>query len=86
MGASRSHTVKVVFKQLTASTINQYLADVRINQAKLLLLTKTVTETAYAVGFNNSAYFSTVFKKHTQLSPKEYQQQGQLKSSITTSK
>lgn len=81
-GASRSHTMKV-FKQLTATTINQYLADVRIKQAKLLLLTKTVTETAYAVGFNNSAYFSTVFKKHTKLSPKEFQQQCHLKSSIT---
>ncbi|WP_369620212.1 helix-turn-helix transcriptional regulator [Pseudoalteromonas distincta] len=85
VGASRSHIMKV-FKQLTATTINQYLADVRINQAKLLLLTKTVTETAYAVGFNNSAYFSTVFKKHTELSPKEYQQHHRLKSSITTSK
>nr|WP_262501087.1 AraC family transcriptional regulator [Pseudoalteromonas arctica] len=37
---------------------------------------------AYAVGFNNSAYFSTVFKKHTELSPKEYQHQCQLKSSM----
>ncbi|KDC54220.1 helix-turn-helix transcriptional regulator [Pseudoalteromonas sp. S3431] len=85
VGASRSHTMKI-FKQLTATTINQCLADVRINQAKLLLLTKTVTETAYAVGFNNSAYFSTVFKKHTELSPKEYQQQCQLKSSMRAAK
>ncbi|WP_244958531.1 AraC family transcriptional regulator [Pseudoalteromonas fuliginea] len=40
----------------------------------------------YAVGFNNSAYFSTVFRKHTELSPKEYQQQCQLKSSMRAAK
>ncbi|MDO6776162.1 MULTISPECIES: helix-turn-helix transcriptional regulator [unclassified Shewanella] len=79
VGASRSYTMKN-FKQLTSTTINQYLVNVRIEHAKSILLSKNVTETAYAVGFNNSAYFSTVFKKYTQLSPKQYQDKCSVKS------
>lgn len=73
VGASRSHIMKV-FKKLTEITINQYLVEVRINKSKTLLLSKSVTATAFEVGFNNSAYFSTVFKKQVGLTPKEYQQ------------
>ncbi|WP_111977575.1 helix-turn-helix transcriptional regulator [Algibacillus agarilyticus] len=72
IGASRSHITKN-FKNLTAQTINQYLIDVRINKSKELLLTQSITNTAFDVGFNNSAYFSTVFKKQTGCTPKEYQ-------------
>ncbi|EWH10246.1 AraC family transcriptional regulator [Catenovulum agarivorans DS-2] len=71
-GCSRSHATKV-FKNVTAQTILQYLVDVRVHKAKSLLQSKSVTETAYEVGFNNSAYFSTVFKKQTGFTPKEYQ-------------
>ncbi|WP_233267265.1 AraC family transcriptional regulator [Paraglaciecola sp. L3A3] len=73
VGASRSHLMKT-FKNVTAQTINHYLVEVRIHKAQNLLLSKTVTETAYEVGFNNSAYFSTVFKKQTGMTPKEFQQ------------
>ncbi|WP_143873175.1 helix-turn-helix domain-containing protein [Catenovulum sediminis] len=59
---------------MTRCSINQYLIDVRINKSKDLLITMSVTETAFEVGFNNSAYFSTVFKKQTGKTPKEYQQ------------
>lgn len=79
IGASRSHITKT-FKNITAQTINQYLIDVRINKSKDLLITMSVTETAFEIGFNNSAYFSTVFKKQTGKTPKEYQQ------SITSTK
>ncbi|AWB65292.1 AraC family transcriptional regulator [Saccharobesus litoralis] len=72
VGASRSHVMKT-FKNVTDQTIKNYIIEVRINKAKELLLSKSVTETAFYVGFNNSAYFSTVFKKQTGLSPKEYQ-------------
>ncbi|MER2490742.1 helix-turn-helix domain-containing protein [Catenovulum sediminis] len=47
---------------MTRCSINQYLIDVRINKSKDLLITMSVTETAFEVGFNNSAYFSIVFK------------------------
>ncbi|MER2492799.1 helix-turn-helix domain-containing protein, partial [Catenovulum sediminis] len=73
IGASRSHINKT-FKNITAQTINQYLFDVIINKSNDLLITMSVTETAFEVVFNNSAYFSTVFKKQTGKTPKEYQQ------------
>ena len=80
IGASRSHTTKI-FKNVTAQTINQYLIGVRIDKSKDFLLTMSVTETAFEVGFNNSAYFATVFKKQTGHTPKEYQQV--ISSSLT---
>lgn len=35
-----------------------------MERAKELLADRTVTETAFEVGYNNSNYFGTVFKKH----------------------
>lgn len=72
VGASRSHVMKI-FKEVTTQTINQYIVDVRINKAKTFLLSMSITEAAFEVGFSSSAYFSTVFKKQTELTPKEYQ-------------
>ncbi|MBU2870738.1 AraC family transcriptional regulator [Colwellia sp. E2M01] len=77
VGASRSHIMKT-FKTVTSKTINQYLTDVRIGKAKSLLLTQSITETAYDVGFNNSAYFSTVFKQQVGITPKAFQQNSKL--------
>lgn len=68
---SRSHLMRH-FKDITGQTINQYLINVRIEAAKTLLLQMSVTETAFAVGFNNSNYFSTVFKKITRESPAKF--------------
>ncbi len=62
------------FKKDTKQTINQYLSEYRIEQAKILLATMSVTDTAFSVGFNDANYFSTVFKKITGLSPTHYQQ------------
>ncbi|AWB65527.1 AraC family transcriptional regulator [Saccharobesus litoralis] len=72
IGTSQSHMMKV-FKQVTGTTINQFLVEIRIEKAKQRLLSQNVTDTALDVGFNNSTYFATVFKKHTGLSPKQYQ-------------
>lgn len=77
VGASRSHVMKT-FKTVTSKTINQYLTDVRIDKAKSLLLTQSITETAYDVGFNNSAYFSTVFKQQVGITPKAFQQSAKV--------
>ncbi|WP_370977913.1 helix-turn-helix transcriptional regulator [Agaribacterium sp. ZY112] len=62
------------FKELTGQTLNQYLTELRVKEAKRLLVFKTVTETAFEVGFNNSNYFSTVFKKVTGQTPGQYKQ------------
>ncbi|WP_370980240.1 helix-turn-helix transcriptional regulator [Agaribacterium sp. ZY112] len=61
------------FKKEQGLTINQYVTALRIEKAKAMLLQHSVTDTAFAVGFNNSNYFSSVFKKYTGLSPGDYQ-------------
>lgn len=70
---SRSYLMRE-FKKITSQTINQFLTERRIEIAKTLLIDHSVTETAFAAGFNNSNYFSTVFKKHTGQTPVQYQQ------------
>ncbi|GLR70362.1 hypothetical protein GCM10007852_12700 [Agaribacter marinus] len=81
-GISRSKATKV-FKEVTKSTINEYLTMVRIEHAKSLLLTKSVTVTAFDVGFNNPSYFTTVFKKYTKQSPTEYQHRAKKPNAIS---
>ncbi|WP_159084016.1 helix-turn-helix domain-containing protein [Saccharobesus litoralis] len=73
LGMSESY-IRRIFKKQTNQTINQYLSDYRIEQAKILLQSLSVTDTAFSVGFNDANYFSTVFKKLTGQSPTEYQQ------------
>jgi AraC-like DNA-binding protein len=61
------------FKKETGQTIKQFLTHCRIKKAKKLLLDHSVSDTAFAVGYNNSNYFSTVFKKSMDLTPQQYQ-------------
>lgn len=52
----------------------QYLEEVRIVKAKLLLRRVDIplTDIALNCGFGSGAYFATIFKKHTGLTPTEY--------------
>ena len=63
-----------LFKKETGLTFVDFLTNVRINKAKgLLRLTElNITEIAYEVGYNNSNYFSNIFKKAVGVSAKEY--------------
>ncbi len=56
---SKSFLVKH-FKQETGKTIIEYLNDIRIDTAKMLLMTttKSVEEIAYAVGYESPKYFA----------------------------
>lgn len=69
---SRSYLM-AAFKESEGKTINQYLTQLRVKRAIVLLKTKSVTQTAFEVGYNNSNYFSTVFKKITGKTPSQYQ-------------
>lgn len=63
-----------LFKRETGLTFVDYLTAVRVENAKRMLASteKNITEIAYEVGFNNSNYFSSIFKKLVGTSPKEY--------------
>ncbi|WP_086275987.1 response regulator transcription factor [Candidatus Enterococcus testudinis] len=63
-----------LFKKETEMSFNQYVNRMRIKHAQKLLLqtTQTVSEVGDSIGYNNTNYFSKMFKKLTGLTPKEF--------------
>lgn len=66
-----------LFKQEMGVTINRYLTDIRIEYAKTLLLDQSLKlyQIADMVGYEDSAYFTRIFKNQTGFTPKEYREQ-----------
>jgi AraC-like DNA-binding protein len=71
---SRLHLTEKV-KQEYGVTPTVLIRSMRLRQGAKLLEEKrgTVTEVAYAVGFNSLSYFSQCFKKKYEVSPSPYQ-------------
>ena len=65
-----------LFKRATGLTFTDYLARVRTEKAKTLLLdhNRRVSEVAYDVGFQSLTHFNRVFKKIVGRSPSSYRQ------------
>ncbi|HEX3006774.1 MAG TPA: response regulator [Bacteroidales bacterium] len=63
-------------KTLMNMNTSEFINTVRINKAKELILGDELTfsEIAYKVGYNDSAYFNRIFKKHTGETPGNYRQ------------
>lgn len=63
-----------IFKKETGQTINNYLTNYRINIAAEIIKSKEyqIQEISSMVGYQDSKYFSKVFKKITGCSPSEY--------------
>lgn len=63
-----------LFKHEFNMTINDFINKVRIENAKRLMKEKGLKlyEVAYRVGFSDQHYFSKVFKKYENVTPKEY--------------
>ncbi len=76
MGMSRMQLYRKVLA-LTNSNISDYISDIRINKAKLLLQdsNKNIAEVAYESGFSNPNYFTTSFKLKTGKTPTEFRKQ-----------
>ena len=76
MSNSRFSTV---FSQQTGQTFTEYLIYLRLNKAKEMLRTTNVksSQIARESGYNDSHYFSYIFKKNVGITPSEYRVQNQ---------
>ena len=63
-----------VFRKTTGHTPNQYITNRRIGEAQALLINTdySITDIAFMVGYHDSNYFSTIFKKTVGMSPLKY--------------
>lgn len=70
LGVSQYHLSRV-FNAESGFSLPEYLTLVRMKHAKTLLSegTQNISEIAYAVGYEDSSYFSKVFRKHFGCSP-----------------
>jgi len=68
-----------VFSQCTGQTFTEYLIYLRLSKAKELLRTTNYKNSRIAgeTGYNDSHYFSYIFKKNTGMTPSEYRAQYQ---------
>lgn len=64
------------FRMLVGSTVHAYLLRVRMDAAATLLKSgHTVTETAFAVGFESLSHFSRAFSQTTGVTPSKFAKQ-----------
>ncbi|WP_059102575.1 AraC family transcriptional regulator [Shouchella shacheensis] len=68
-----------VFKESMSQSINEYLVTHRMKKAKELLKRTdiSITDLPHYIGMNSQQYFSTTFKKHLGLTPKQYRRESQ---------
>lgn len=73
VGVSPNH-FSTMFAQNMNKTFVEYLTDVRMEQAKILLRTTNMrtSDIAFEVGYHDSHYFSSLFKKNQNMTPREY--------------
>ncbi|MDO5141537.1 MAG: response regulator [Eubacteriales bacterium] len=69
--------LSTVFKEKNSIGFNEFLTEVRIRQAKRLLITTDLrtSDIGERVGYQNMNYFSMLFKKMTGLSPSQYRRE-----------
>jgi AraC-like DNA-binding protein len=62
------------FKTYTGIAPHQYLLQLKIEKAKMLLFnrSKSIKEIAFSLNFDSAFYFSKLFKEKVGVSPKEY--------------
>lgn len=63
-----------LFIKHTGTSMHKYILNMRINEAKRLLLNTDMplSQIAFATGFNSNTHFSNYFKKETEFTPFEY--------------
>jgi AraC-like DNA-binding protein len=80
---SKFHFIRL-FKSIYNKTPHQYLIQVRIEKAKLLLATEiSVSDVCFSIGFTSMGSFSSLFKRVVGISPSHFQvEQQQRKADI----
>ncbi|MDO4294216.1 MAG: helix-turn-helix transcriptional regulator [Eubacteriales bacterium] len=66
-----------LFTEFTGSKMLDYLLKVRMEKAQELLVAemdRDIAQIAEMVGYGNSAYFTTAFKKYTGFTPSRYRE------------
>ncbi len=74
LGFSMEYLARI-FKKEAGLSPSKYLTNLRINEAKLLLLSHPSLEVGHIgelVGYKDAFYFSRVFKIHMKMTPSEY--------------
>ncbi|NIK69101.1 MULTISPECIES: response regulator [unclassified Paenibacillus] len=68
--------LSTLFKKETGETFTGYVTKLKLQKAQVLLRNTEmkISEICQTVGFEDSTYFSSVFKKHFQISPSEFRQ------------
>ena len=63
-----------LFKSATGKTLRDFVEEKRIRAAANLIVStsKNLTEIAYECGFSSQAYFSFVFKRRMNMTPRQY--------------
>ena len=66
--------ISTCFKKHMGMTIMSYAKKIRIDRAKVLLLTSTesILEIGLTLGFHDQSHFSKVFKEYTNMTPSQY--------------
>jgi len=69
-----------VFREALGTSPLDYVAATRMREARRLLraLGQSIAEVAYAVGFQDSNYFSRSFKQHHGMSPREFRDMARI--------
>jgi AraC-like DNA-binding protein len=62
------------FRNVTGKNLQEYVNELRVEKAKILLRDTdlNITEIANSVGFNDLNYFSRVFKRGAEVSPRKF--------------
>ncbi|MDA3846779.1 MAG: AraC family transcriptional regulator [Vallitaleaceae bacterium] len=70
-----------LFKREMGIAFADYLNQIRVKESQYLLETTdySIVDIATATGFNNQNYFTTIFRKHTNTTPKQYRMKVSIK-------
>jgi len=73
LGVSQNH-LSFLFKKYYGLSPKEYKDKIRILKAQKLLseTTMSITEITYHIGFNSPSAFYSFFRKHLQITPKQY--------------